>query len=315
MSKYVTVSTLAAKSPDFSGLAKSFSVYLKEMKLHLKAQIDEVLPQNPDLIVFPECANRYLPNTREELKEFYTYIGEDIVDYLKVIARDNHVNIAYSAHRLVKTENDNSFRNSTIYLGRNGNIVGVYDKNYLLSSLEYDTGVGYGTSAELIGLDFGKVATAICFDLNFDELLYKYSKQNPELIVFSSAYHGGAVRQAQWAYTCRSFFVGAIYDKPSSLLNPYGEIIASSTNYTRHASAKINLDYKLCHMDFNMDKIMAAKQKYKTALTVYDPGYFGSVMLSYEDSDQSVNDVIKEFGIDTLDAYLDRERKYRDSHI
>ena len=68
-------------------------------------------------------------------------------------------------------------------------------------------------------------------------------------------------------------------------------------------------------MDFNMDKIMAAKQKYKTALTVYDPGYFGSVMLSYEDSDQSVNDVIKEFCIDTLDEYLDRERKYRDSHI
>ena len=315
MSKFVNISTTAPRQPDFSSLPKSFSVYEREIKAHLKTLVDEVLTETPDLIVFPECSNRYVPNTRDEMREFYTYIGEGVVDYLKGLAKENNTNIAYCAHRLVGLPKEAPFRNSTTYIGRNGEILGVYDKNYVMSSLEYDTGVAYGDKAELIELDFGKVATAICFDLNFDELLDKYAKQKPDIVVFSSAYHGGEMRQAHWAYKCRSFFVGSIIDKPSAILNPYGEIIASTTNYTRTASAKINLDYALCHMDYNMEKITLAKQKYGNRLSVYDPGYFGSVMLSYLDNDKTVEDVMTEFGINTLDAYLDGARLHRSSHI
>ena len=66
-----------------------------------------------------------------------------------------------------------------------------------------------GKDAPVFECDFGRVAFAICFDLNFDELRLKYVKAKPDLIIFSSMYHGGLM-QAYWAYSCRAYFVGAI---------------------------------------------------------------------------------------------------------
>ena len=311
MSNFVTLSAIGAKEPDFGSLPKNFTVYEKEMKERLKQQIDDVLPNKPDLIVFPECANRYLPNTRAELKEYYKHLGDSIVDFLKPIAVQNNTNIAYSAVRYADPADIKPFRNSTVYINRKGEISGTYDKNHLIVEENTQGDVKYGTQAEIVNLDFGKAASVICFDLNFDELLYKYKPQNPDLIVFCSMFHGGLMRQAQWAYTCRSYFIGAVCDNPCYILNPYGDIVAASTNYTKHISARVNLDYALCHLDYNWDKFTAAKNKYKDALTVYDPGFVGSVMLICEDPDIKIWDIISEFNIEPLDVYLDRVRAHR----
>lgn len=315
MSRYVTLSAIGAKAPDFSHLPKQFSVYEKEMKKHLLARIEEVLPSNPDLIVFPECANRYVPNTRAELKDYYRYIGDSMADMLKGIAKEHHTNIAYSAYRYAEPESNKPFRNSTMYIGRNGEICGIYDKNHLVAE-EYTEGdVAYGTEAPHITMDFGTVGSVICFDLNFDELMSRYQESSPDLLVFSSMFHGGLMRQAQWAYTCRSYFISAVCDLPCNILNPYGEVVASSTNYTKHVTASVNLDYALCHIDYNSRKISAAKQKYKEVLTVHDPGFVGSVMLSCEAPDMTVRDILTEFEIETLDAYFTRVRKHRAEHL
>ena len=311
MSNYVTISAIGAGEPDFGSLPRSFSEYEREIKVQLRKQLDDVLPDRPDLIVFPECANRYIPNTRSELREYYKYLGDSIVDFLKPIAAENNTNIAYSAVRYTGLDEAKPFRNSTIYINRSGAVCGTYDKNHLVIEENIEGDIKYGTEAKIIELDFGKVASVICFDLNFDELLYKYEKQNPDLIVHCSMYHGGRKRQAQWAYTCRSYFVGAVSDLPCTIMNPYGDVVSESTNYTRHTSAKINLDYALCHIDYNWEKFKAAKSKYKDALTVYDPGLVGSVMLSCENSDITIHDIISEFEIETLEEYMKRAREHR----
>lgn len=89
------------------------------------------------------------------------------------------------------------------------------------------TDIGYGDRADLISLDIGRVASASCFDLNFDELLQKHAPQKPDLTVFSSMYHGG-LRQAQWAYTTQSHFVGAINISPDKKT---GAPIGASVNH------------------------------------------------------------------------------------
>ena len=58
-----------------------------------------------------------------------------------------------------------------------------------------------------------------------------------------------------------------------------------------------------------------SKLSYKTALTVYDPGQVGSVMLTYNGTDKTVEDVIDEFEIERLDDYFARARKHRADHI
>ena len=47
------------------------------------------------------------------------------------------------------------------------------------------------------------------------------------------------------------------------------------------------------------------------ALTVQDPGYVGSVMLTCEDPSLTVNDIVREFEIEQLDNYMERARKVR----
>lgn len=314
MSNYVNLSSLCYPQPVVLEGTRGYSEMEKSMKCFLQSQLDKVLCDSPDLIVFPECANRYSGCEREELANFYTYIGNSIEEYLKEVAIRYHLNIAYSAVHLCKPESEKPFCNSIIYIDRNGQVSGTYHKNHLVIEENTLSQVAYGTEANVVNLDFGRVASAICFDLNFDELLFRYKKQKPNLIVFSSMYHGG-LRQAQWAYTCRSYFIGAIKNAPGAILNPYGEVVAHATNYTKHLSARVNLDYALCHLDYNREKLKAAKQKYKDAIKIYDPGYVGSVMISCEDKGMCVTDILREFELETLDEYLDRAIKHRDRNI
>src|SRR5690606_37822418 len=128
-------------------------------------------------------------------------------------------------------------------------------------------GIQTGSDPSIVETDFGRVALTICFDLNFDELREEYAKAKPDIVLFSSVYHGGLM-QAAWAYSCRSYFVSAIGQPrvPSEILSPVGEVIATSTNYFNYATATINLDYELVHLDYNWSKLNTLKAKYGDAV-------------------------------------------------
>jgi hypothetical protein len=67
-------------------------------------------------------------------------------------------------------------------------------------------GAGGRGIPSIINCDFGRVAISICYDLNFDELRFRYMKEKPDLIIISSMDHG-EVGQSIWAYSCRANFV------------------------------------------------------------------------------------------------------------
>jgi hypothetical protein len=146
--------------------------------------------------------------------------------------------------------------------------------------------------------------------LNFDELRHKYQKSKPEIILFSSMYHGGLM-QNYWAYSCRSHFVGSIQGLRSSIISPTGEEIAHTTNYTDYVTAIVNLDCRLFHLDYNWEKLDAVKAKYGSKIIISDPGYLGSVLVSSETEEFTIDDLIKEFSLDVLDDYIARALKHR----
>lgn len=158
--------------------------------------------------------------------------------------------------------------------------------------------------------DFGRVGMAICFDLNFHELLERYAKQRPDLIIFSSMYHGGLM-QGYWAYYCRSYFVGAIAGPENNILNPLGARVACSTNYLPRVTAAINLDYQVVHLDENWEKLEAVKKKYGRGVTVFDPGFVGAVLLTSELDDVTSEEMVREFGIELWDDYYKRSADFR----
>jgi hypothetical protein len=144
--------------------------------------------------------------------------------------------------------------------------------------------------------------------------MYRYAEQKPDLIIFSSMYHGG-VSQQMWAYQCRAWFCGAICNDQSRILNPFGEEVASTTNYYNFITGKINMDYALVHIDRNAPKYFAAKKKYGDKLIIHDPGHIGAVMLTYEGTDTTAWDIVREFDMLPLDDYFNLCRAHRKENI
>ena len=276
------------------------------MKKFWSQALEPILSNRPDLIVLPEACDRFPRHTMEERFRWYEYRGDQMRDFFRDIARANHCYIAYSAARRMP---DGSYRNSTQLIGRDGEIVGIYNKNHLVPAETTEGKILCGKDAPVFETDFGRVAMAICFDLNFDELLRKYAAQRPNLIIFSSMYHGGLM-QNYWAYQCRSYFVGA-FAYESTVVNPVGTTIARSTNYYQTVTTTINLDYQVVHLDENWEKLVALKKKYGPGVTVFDPGFVGAVLVTSELPDVSARQMIEEFQMETWDEYYERSMRHR----
>ena len=144
-----------------------------------------------------------------------------------------------------------------------------------------------------------------CFDLNFDALRCQYVRSRPDLVIFSSMYHGGLM-QRYWAYSCRAHFVAAIGATGGYVISPVGELLAESTNYFDRISARLNFDCQVVHLDYNWEGLRKAREKHGTKVRVFDPGFLGSVLILSETDEFSALDVVKEFGIELLDDYFER---------
>jgi hypothetical protein len=303
---YITIATIGPGPISIAADAEPQKV-VDKMIAHWKSQFAQVLPDRPDLIVVPEACDRPSGLSDEKLIEYYKVRKDQVQQFFAETARENNCYMVYSAYRIMP---DGSKRNSSILIDRKGNIVGIYNKNHSTIG-EIENGTLCGKDAPVFECDFGRVAMAICFDLNFDELRLKYAKAKPDLIIFSSMYHGGLM-QSYWAYSCRCHFVGAIAGSatPSEIRNPLGQVIASSTNYFDFSVAKVNLDCRLAHLDYNWERLRKLKAKYGPKVTILDPGCLGAVLISSEHETISVDDMIEEFQIELLDDYFARSLDY-----
>ena len=119
-----------------------------------------------------------------------------------------------------------------------------------------------------------------------------------------------------YAFDTQSYFISSHgLSLPAEVIDPLGTIVASSTNYYNYAITTINLDYKIVHLDNHWEKIRAAQEKYGSLFKMTDPGYIGTVMLSYEGNDKTIKDIMSEFDIITADEYFERTREMRNEYL
>lgn len=306
MARKCTISVFGGTRSHAYDPSKGYQHAVDNMIQYWRGQLDSVLPDKPDLIVTHEASDRYGQMVGKERQEYYRTRGEQVLDFWKKAAIDNHFNVAYSAAREMP---DGTWRNSTQIIDRTGKVLGIYNKNHCVIEETTVNGILCGKDAPIIQTDFGTVGCAICFDLNFEPIRKKYEAAKPDLIIFSSMYHGGLM-QNYWAYACHSHFVGSICGDQCTIINPIGELLAQSTNYFNRVTHDVNLDCKLCHLDYNAAKFQALKKKYGRDVTIFDPGHVGVVLLTCERDDMTIDDMIDEFEIERLDHYFDRALKH-----
>ena len=278
---------------------------------HWTARLKQAMYDRPDVIVLAEACDRPADYSMDKRRAYYCFRQDQVRDAMAALAKENRCYIAYSAARQLS---DETFRNSTVMIGRKGEICGTYNKNHLVVEETTMAGILCGKDAPIIETDFGRVACMICFDLNFDELRNKYAAARPDLILFSSMYHGGMM-QAYTAYRCRSHFVGAVAGLPSEIRNPLGEVLARTTNYTDYVVASVNLDCQVVHLDYNEGKLVELKRKYGPDVTIYDPGLLGSVLITSNAEHVTAKEMVKEFQIEQLDDYMARALAHRKINI
>lgn len=308
--KQVKIATIGAVSPFFDA-SLSYQQKVDAMKDFLGGQIAQVILDQPDLIVLPEVCDRPRGMNVKQQYEYYKVSGNQIQDFLSAIARENHCYIAFG-----KQHKDDSevWRNSCVMLDRDGEIAGVYDKNF--PTPREMKGFTASDKVGLIHTDFGTVGCAICFDLNFKELRERYAELKPDLLIYIGLYHGG-LEQTQWAYSCRSWFVGSVGvgNLPSQIRNPFGEVIASSSNHFNYVVSTVNIDCELAHLDHNQVQLRALKKKYGEKVIIHDPSEVAVIMITSEEDNITAEEMVKEFDIETVDQYFDRTRSERNKQL
>lgn len=312
MAKYIKIATFFFGPPAVKGRPSGVSM-VESVWNHLFYHLERAMLDVPDLIVLPEVSDRPSDLTIEERNAFYEKRGSAILDRLIAYAREHAVFILYNA---VLRAEDGEYRNRSILIDRTGTPIYRYDKNFPVVFEMTGYHVKPGEHASVVDCELGRVGAAICFDMNFEELRREYAALKPNLVLFSSNYHGGLARNF-FAYDTRSYLVSSIgCGGPGGVINPLGVEVAAVSSYEQMTVHTVNLDYAVCHLDENRGaKFNALKEKYGPKVRIDIPSYLGPAIITSECEEKTAMDFVHEFDLELLDEYLDRSRAVRQEHL
>lgn len=252
-----------------------------------------------DLVVFSEAM--VFAQTLDQAEEL-DKPGELLKTYMAFAEKEK----CHVAGALRCAENGKIY-NSLAFIGPDGAPLGVYHKvNLTLGAIE--KGETSGSSAVVVDTAIGRLGGVICFDLNFEALRQEYRVLKPDILCFSSMYHGGLM-QEMWAYDCRSFFVSSLPFPGCGILDPFGRPLKLSDCYTSVPKATVNLDRAMVHLDFNCAKFPEIEKKYLGEVAIDIPPNIAPALIYSLTDKRSAMDIVKEFELELLDDYFERSLK------
>ena len=274
----------------------------REHVLHL---LDLALTQEPDLVCLPETFTTVsMPGMAADLVES---IPGPTTDSIAQRAREHKCYVICP----IKTQHDGINWNSAVIIGRQGEIVGIYDKIHpVTTSTDYtvmENGLMPGSDAPVFDLDFGRVGIQICFDAGFPESWQALADKGARLIFWPSAYNGGFPLQV-YAYLHHVYVVSSVRTNSSRIIDPLGQILATTEPRINVIVRDINLDFCVCHYDFNYsipDLIMAKYGDRVTIRSDHDSGHF---LIEPNDATITIAQLQQEFGFESTFQYHQRHR-------
>ena len=153
--------------------------------------VKEAAENGADVAVFPEdCyfdvdAPRIHGECPEALDGYF-------VTKMCGFARENHINlIPGSFERLAPS---GKYYNTALFINRDGEIIGSYDKIHLMRAMSYDEGehVEAGSSPAVFDTDIGRIGMMVCYDLRFPELARGMVQDGADIIFVPAFWPAGA---------------------------------------------------------------------------------------------------------------------------
>ncbi len=226
--------------------------------VHLKPQYGSTMESNretltkgadaagalhPDVIVFGEAmADR---GTDLPLLESAETDRGAMCAILKKKAAEYHSYIIYNLHE----KDDGEIYNSSILIGRDGNIVGKYRKTHLTVS-ELERGMTPGAGYPVFDADFGRIGMLICYDQYFSAPAEAVIAEGAEIIFISTAgdaSHKSFARAMDGGVHLAICGMNTENDygwKPTRVISPTGEVLAEGGEHLEIVSCEIDLNKK-----------------------------------------------------------------------
>ena len=271
--------------------------------------IDHASILGSDIVAFPEICNTL---GATECWQFEELDGKTITAMSKK-AKEHGI---YVVCPLGTFDTEGRRRNSSVLLDRDGKIAGVYHKNFPTHG-ELDIGIIPGTETPVFETDFGRIGLCICFDLNYREVGSGLCDNRAELVIWSSMWDGARML-TKWAIEF-GFHMGGLYSGRSTLVDVCGrEIISVKRDLTDDAgrsplvTATLDLDKRLLHHDYNVQRLKSLYDKYGPT-AAYAEWKDEECLLIFGSQLNSVSsdELIEEFGLETMRDYLARSRRDR----
>lgn len=275
----------------------------------------QVAREKPDFICFPEicaCSGGAVAKGAAAAPELAPFVVE-----VSKLAKELKVNLVIPfleqwAGRVY---------NTVPIVDRTGKLALVYRKNFPTTG-EMEGGVSPGWEVPVAECDGVRVGAAVCFDLNYSEVAEQLEKGRARLVFWPSMFWGGRLLEA-WALRY-GFYIAAAFGHESAIVDMSGRHLVRQGLDTYQvrgkrappwAIAEINVDRELYHLDFNQDKFVAMREKYgpEIEIEVHQPEAF--FLLACRRAGLSVEDLAKEFQLETLREYLSRSVKMREEHL
>lgn len=291
--KKVTIAAVQFGTRTARGRRDAHDVVLHETRAKLKKGVSGY---GVDLVVLSEAVQAVGQNM--EQAETTAKPGPFLSAYAEFAASEKCV-----VAGTLKLAEGGKVYNTIAFVGPDG-IIGFYRKTFLTDG-ERDEGLTPGPGAEVFDTPVGRLGGVICFDLNYERLRRQYRALKPDILTFSSMYHGGLM-QGMWAYDCRAFFASALQMQGAGILDPFGQPVRLTDCYCSVARATVNLDRVMVHIDFNGVKFPQIERKYLGEVRIEQPANIGSALIYSLTEKRTAMDIAEEFELELLDDYFER---------
>ena len=268
------------------------------------AAMDREIGQKPDLMVLPEVIDYHQGAKSAVQRSWYKTRGDRLFKAMQAYAKRHRIYLVFNSARQYP---DGRTANTTWTLDREGDLIAAYDKNYPTPGEMEGSKCVPGSDPVVVDTDFGRLGFVTCFDLNFTHFADRYRELRPDVMCFCSYYDGNYMRR-YWASRVQAYVVGAtVGSLPKTIIGPSGEeILRETARERRTLTHRINTNFRVIHYDGNWTKLAAARKKYGSRLTETDPGLAGTCTLFSNDPNLPVDDVVREFGMETWREYYAR---------
>jgi len=276
---------------------------------HMGAFVDQAAATRSDLVAFPEICNTV---GAAEPWQFEPLDGPTIAA-MTAKARQHRL---YIVCPMGTIDAEGRRRNSSVLIGRDGTILGIYDK-YFPTHGELDLGVVPGSETSVFKTDLGRVGLCICFDLNYWEVGAGLCENRAELVIWSSMWDGARML-SKWAIEF-GFAMGGVCSGRSTFVDVCGRELLSIRRDISDAggrspvvTATLDLDRRLLHHDFNIERLKPLFAKYgPTSVYAEWKSEECLLILGSELPGISTDELIAEFSLEPMREYLARARRDR----